>query len=337
MLTRMTPVLFFKGFFKFSLLLTRAGPVSIFAGLAYPGGLSATYYTDDSFSAPADTSLDSEIDFSSPPWPGKSVPEASAGSLFSVLWSGYVMPDFAQVYTFSFVLLDSGGSNIGGSCAGRVALWIDNAVVVSQWNSLASVEPTGTFLLTRADSLSAIDIRYKAPASSFAAGGPGSLRLYWQTDWRGQSVQQEVVPPGSLYWAVAAGGKPDSASVLAAAATIGTASLEGSYSGQLYASDSDGGASATFNASLTMRDPFGNPALPPPANILAVRVQSVATLAQTQPLLVYAGGSTFQMSYTLMPASIYARAIFIMQAAARGGLNAEYFDDGRLLDRVMTS
>jgi hypothetical protein len=133
---------------------------------------------------------------------------------------------------------------------------------------------------------------------------------------------------------VPVGGAAVTALVMSAAASVGASWMQGSYSGALAASDEDGGAAAAFNATLTLRDPFGNPALSPPDNILAVRVRSVATLAEARPTLVYTGGSMFRITYVLSPAAIFSRALFILQAAARGGLDAEFFDDGRLLNQV---
>ena len=326
---------FCEGLYNFILLPTRAGPVTICTGLAYPGGLQATYYQDDSFSIPFAGRTDAGVDFAIPPWPGTNVPAAPPGAMYSIAWSGLVRTKFNQIYTFSAVLLDTGASITSASCSGRVALWIDNALVLSQWDSLASLQPSGTFLLSRPDGLYTIDLQYKSMATSFAAGGPGAFRLFWQTNWRGRIIQKGAVPMGLLYWTVPAGNIPVRAMVIAAAAIVGATSLQGSYAGALTASDQDGGTSVNLNASLTLRDPFGNPALPPPANILAVRIRSVATLVEVIPSLVYAGGSTFQISYTLNPAALFTRALFIVQAAAIGGLNAEYFDDGRLLNRVM--
>jgi hypothetical protein len=330
-------VICFEGPYNFSLQPTRAGLITIFTGLAYPGGLPATYYQDAAFSIPFATRTDAGINFAVPPWPGNTFPATTPGAMFSIAWSGLVRPKYKQVYTFSAVLSDIILSSASAASAGRVALWIDNAVVLSQWDSLASLQASGTFYISKPDELFSIDLRYKSLASSFVAGGPGAFRLRWQTNWRGRIITQEAVPMGVLYWGVPVGGVPVTATVIAAAAVVGSASLQGSYFGALTASDADGGTSVTFNASLTIRDSFGNPALPPPANILAVRVRSVATLVEVQPLVVYSAGSTFKISYTLTPAAIFARALFIIQAAASGGLNAEYFDDGRLLNRVCCS
>jgi hypothetical protein len=311
---------------------TRAGLVTIFAGIAYPGGLPATYYSDDSFSAPAALRTDTALDFAAPPWfiPGVA-PTVAAGALYSVAWAGFIRPRYSQVYTFSAVLRDEGAA---GTCDGRVALWIDNAVVLAQWNSLASAIPSGTFLMSRAEDLFAVSIRYKAPAAAAAVGGPGAFRLLWQTNYRGRKILQQVIPAGRLHWMLPASGAAVVALVMSAAASVAATWMQGSYSGALTASDEDGGAAAAFNATLTLQDPFGNPALPPPDNILAVRVRSVATLAEARPTLVYTGGSTFQVTYVLSPAAIFSRALFIVRAAAQGGLDAEYFDDGRLLNQA---
>ncbi len=320
------------GLFNFTITPTRAGLVTIYAGIAYSGGLSATYYSDDAFSAPVALRTDTALDFAAPPWYIRAVaPTAGAGALYSVAWGGFIRPRYSQVYTFSALLRDEGAA---GACDGRVALWIDNAIVLAQWDSLASAIPAGTFLMSRAEQLFAVSIRYKAPAAAAAAGGPGAFRLLWQTNFRGRKIQQQVIPAGRLHWMLPASGAAVVARVMSAAASVSATRMQGSYSGALTASDEDGGAAAAFNATLTLCDPFGNPALPPPDNILAVRVRSVATLVETRPALHYTGGSTFQVTYVLSPAAIFSRALFIVQAAARGGLDADFFDDGRLLNQV---
>ncbi len=82
------------GLYRFNLTLTRAGPFSLFVGVAYGGGLAATYYHNDSDSArPAAARLDPQLDFAGPPWAAPAAPDAAAGGgMYAVTWSGLGRP-----------------------------------------------------------------------------------------------------------------------------------------------------------------------------------------------------------------------------------------------------
>ena len=66
---------------------------------------------------------------------------------FAVRWVGFVRPSRAQQYTFHMHMNE--GNNTGHD--ERVKLWIDNSIIIQQWSSLASEEPSGTIAFGRAN------------------------------------------------------------------------------------------------------------------------------------------------------------------------------------------
>ena len=96
-------------------------------------GLQATYFNDDAFTAQVSSVAVPTIDFSSSTG---EVPAASltAGTSYSIRWSGFVRPQYAQEYTFYAGVV---------SAEERVRLWVDNSLLVEQWTSLAGTEGSG--------------------------------------------------------------------------------------------------------------------------------------------------------------------------------------------------
>jgi hypothetical protein len=66
---------------------------------------------------------------------GSPSPYADATAYFAAKWEGMIWPQYAQ--TFSFVIQVADSSD-------RVRLWVDNALVIDQWSSLASLQATST-------------------------------------------------------------------------------------------------------------------------------------------------------------------------------------------------
>jgi hypothetical protein len=59
---------------------------------------------------------------------------------FSVRWTGFIKPSRTDTYTFYTTV--HAATNTGTN--ERVQLWIDNSLVIAQWTSLATVDPSGT-------------------------------------------------------------------------------------------------------------------------------------------------------------------------------------------------
>ena len=150
--TRYGPVTQTKTHFKASLTVTRASAMTLFAQAARVGGLSASYYSNfDMHGPPSLSRTDTAIDFSGASsdedeWPGANgMNTSSPKRSFSVKWRGFVLPHYLQTYTFRTTIQDY----LGTSRHERVRLWINNQEVISQWSSLSSAQPSGTFEFPR--------------------------------------------------------------------------------------------------------------------------------------------------------------------------------------------
>jgi hypothetical protein len=109
------------------------------------GGLQATYFNDLALTPGNEvkTIIRETVDWSgtsadSVPYTGMDVDNE-----WSVRWAGFIRPSRAdQHYTF-FTPLSADDE--------RVRLWVDNSLVISQWTSLESTEPSGTLYFTLAN------------------------------------------------------------------------------------------------------------------------------------------------------------------------------------------
>jgi len=99
---------------------------------------------------------------------------------YGVRWSGFISPTLAGVYTFHAHFHDSTGND------DRVKLWIDNQLVIQQWNSLAvSQKAIGTFHFAMAyPSAYTISVHYKNPGTATAGG----LTLRWDNIATGSTL-----------------------------------------------------------------------------------------------------------------------------------------------------
>jgi hypothetical protein len=129
---------------------TSAGYHYMYAFVANPGGVMATYYSDANMSDPKDHAQVSRIDFSG----SNTKPSESLGFNVSwgVRWSGFVRPSLAQVYTMYTVLAGEDE---------RVKLWIDNVLMIDQWASLAGTLPSCTVMFSIIGGFYPVSMEYK--------------------------------------------------------------------------------------------------------------------------------------------------------------------------------
>jgi len=78
---------------------SQASAANLLISFAHPGGLLATFYDASNFTVPVSSRVDSGIDFSLAAG-AKPAVSLTTGSPYSVRWSGFVRPQYAQVYTF---------------------------------------------------------------------------------------------------------------------------------------------------------------------------------------------------------------------------------------------
>lgn len=142
-------------------------------GLATGTGLLSTYYNNLDLTNVATTGTDPTIDFY---W-GSGRPNASVNyETFSVLWEGEIELPFGETFTFT-TSTDDG-----------VRLWVNNQLIIDQWNDQAVTEFTGT---ASATAWQRVPIRMEYYQKDVYA----SAKL----EWSSPSLEQEVIPMEFLY------------------------------------------------------------------------------------------------------------------------------------------
>ena len=150
--------------FTVSYTATRTGDYKVHASIAFQGGLWATYYdhydneqlvnylespygrdwVGDYLESPWEVRVEPQVDWSGT---ASQVPMTglTADRKWAARWAGFVKPCRADYpYTF-FIPIESADE--------RVQLWVDNSLIINQWTSISSTEPSGTFLFTSANAL----------------------------------------------------------------------------------------------------------------------------------------------------------------------------------------
>jgi hypothetical protein len=137
-------------------------------------GLSATYFPNQTLTGPpALTQVHPTVDFN---W-GFGLPDPSISSKpFSVRWSGFVLPQYTEPYTF-YVRAGDG-----------VRLWVDDQLLIDQWADQSPTEHSGIIALT-AGELASIKLEYYDNTASAAA----VLR------WSSPSAPKAVIPETQLF------------------------------------------------------------------------------------------------------------------------------------------
>ncbi|NND71611.1 MAG: PKD domain-containing protein [Rhodothermales bacterium] len=135
-------------------------------------GLLGQYYDDEDFAGTRLLRNDSEVDFQ---W-ASGAPDASMGAdEFSVAWSGWVKPDYTELYTF-YTVSDDG-----------IRLWIDNQLVIDKWILQAATEWSGTIPLES-------DRWYPVRIEYYEHFGQASAELHWESG----SETKSIVPSSAL-------------------------------------------------------------------------------------------------------------------------------------------
>ncbi len=164
-----------------SFTATRKGQYSVVTSLVNSGGVVATYYdtlsttTVNDFSAgnPVSSLVTPTVDWSE--LVTGSTPALSlTNSEFGVRWVGFVRPSRAQQYTFH-MQMPSAALNLHME---RMKLSVDNSIVIQQWNSLASLAPSGTIAFGRGNGYYDISALYKCSPSG---GNKCRYSLLWES------------------------------------------------------------------------------------------------------------------------------------------------------------
>lgn len=136
-------------------------------------GLKGEYFDNIDFTNLKLTRVDKTVNFN---W-GSSSPDPSLGAdTFSVRWSGQVLPQFSETYTF-YTQSDDG-----------VRLWVNGQLLVDNWTNHASVQNSGTIQLTAGQ-------KYYIRMEYFENTGGAVAKLSWASP----SQNKQVIPMNRLF------------------------------------------------------------------------------------------------------------------------------------------
>jgi cysteine-rich repeat protein len=138
------------------------------------GGVTGEYFDNQSLIAPpALTRVDPFIDFA---WGSGSPDPSIPANSFSARWTGQIVPDYSEAYTF-YVSIDDGGR-----------LWIDDVLVIDSWVDQGETEhPSAPIALAAGVP---VDFRFEW----YENGGAAVARLRWSS----ASQTKEIIPAGNL-------------------------------------------------------------------------------------------------------------------------------------------
>ncbi len=137
-------------------------------------GLYAEYFTNKSLTAPAFlTEIDTTINFN---W-GNSAPQPTLPvDQFSVRWSGTVVPNYSETYTF-YTTSDDG-----------MRAWINDVLVINNWVSHAATENSGKIALTAG-------VQYAIKVEYYELWMAAVAKLSWSSP----SQAKQIIPKNNLY------------------------------------------------------------------------------------------------------------------------------------------
>jgi thermitase len=148
---------------------TTGSPTSIPAGEA---GVSAQYFSNTNFTGTSEKRVDQSINFA---W-GKHAAIKSIGKdSFSVRWTGYVTPQYSEIYTFYTKTSDG------------VRLWVNNTLLINNWVTQGTKEKSGTIVLTAGQ-------KYPITMEYFDNKGSAVAQLRWSSP----SQVKQIVPVDRL-------------------------------------------------------------------------------------------------------------------------------------------
>jgi glucose/arabinose dehydrogenase len=136
-------------------------------------GLTGAYYDNPGFTGTLVSRLDPKINFR---WKGDAPMPAMGVDTFSVRWTGEVMPQFSETYTFYTV------SNDG------VRLWVNNQLLVDNWTDHAAVENSGSIVLAAGQ-------RYDIRLEYYENSNNAVIELRWSSP----STPKAIVPTARLF------------------------------------------------------------------------------------------------------------------------------------------
>lgn len=145
-------------------------------------GLAADYFNNQNFTALALSRLDPTINLN---WGAGSPAPQLAADTFSVRWTGQILPQFSERYTFH------AGSDDG------IRVWIDGQLVVDAWVDRSYLISTGSIDLVAGEK---VDIKVEFYENT------GDARA--TLEWSSPSQSRQIVPNARLFSTGYGGGTP---------------------------------------------------------------------------------------------------------------------------------
>ncbi|MCX7749059.1 MAG: PA14 domain-containing protein [Clostridia bacterium] len=150
--------------------------VSVTKGNTLPqptGGLTGYYFNNKDFSNFQFKRTDATLNFN---WGTGSPDAAMEADTFSVRWVGQVKALYSETYTFTTA------SNDG------VRVWVNNQLLIDQWNDHGTSEHSGTIALSAGQ-------KYAIKVEYYDNSTDAVLNLYW----RSASIPKAIVPQAQLF------------------------------------------------------------------------------------------------------------------------------------------
>lgn len=144
-------------------------PVDTGAG----NGLSAVYYDNVDFTGASLGRIDATVNFD---WKGGTPAPHISSDTFSVRWTGQVLANYSQSYTFSTVSDDG------------VRLWVNGQAIINAWSAHAAREDSATIPLSAG-------VKYDIKLEYFNNYG-GSVA---QLSWASASQAKQIIPQSQLF------------------------------------------------------------------------------------------------------------------------------------------
>ncbi|HEY3323061.1 MAG TPA: PKD domain-containing protein [Planctomycetota bacterium] len=141
-------------------------------------GLLGDYYNNMDFTAWALTRVDSTVNFN---WGTGTPSPAIAPKTYSVRWSGQVLPQFSETYTFSVYSSDG------------ARLWVNGVLLIDKWVKQSVTEWSGSIALSAG-------VKYSIKLEYFKNLNKAAAILRWSS----ASTPKAVIPQSQLFPAPAA-------------------------------------------------------------------------------------------------------------------------------------
>jgi glucose/arabinose dehydrogenase len=152
--------------------LSRSHEVTVTISNQATSGLKGEYFDAVDFTLPKMTRVDPTVNFD---W-GSGSPSPSVGAdTFSVRWTGQVLPQFSETYTFTTTSDDG------------VRLWVNNVQIVNNWTNHTPTENNGVIALTAGR-------RVEIKMEYYENGGGAVAKLMWASP----SLPREIIPQSRL-------------------------------------------------------------------------------------------------------------------------------------------